>query len=236
MLVIVPTRGRPENAVRLEKKRLEISVTTDVDFLFVVDDDDPKCMDYCRLGLEKLAVIHRQRLGPTLNMMAVQHMDDYDALGFMGDDHLPQTPAWDAMVVQALALSSPLPDLPRIVYGNDLLQGANLPTAVFMDARIVRALGGMVPPGMVHLYLDNYWKALGERLGTLVYLDHVVIEHLHPAAGKAAMDAGYQEANASAVDHADRAAWLAFESDGRLDRAADLVRVSVLEDIRKAMP
>lgn len=227
MLVIVPTRGRPENAARLEKKRQETSATTSVDFLFVVDDDDPKCMDYCRLGLSSLAIIHRQRLGPTLNMMALEHLDDYDALGFMGDDHLPQTPAWDALVLQALSLAAPPADLPRVVYGNDLLQGANLPTAVFMDARIIRTLGYMVPPGMIHLYLDNYWKVLGERLGTLVYLDHVVIEHIHPAAGKAPMDDGYREANAPAVDSADRAFWLAFESDGRLDAAVAAVKTGV---------
>jgi hypothetical protein len=225
MLVIVPSRGRPENADRLEKTWQETAAGTDVSFRFVVDDDDPKCMDYCRLGLSNLAVIHRQRLGPTLNMMAVEAMDSYDALGFMGDDHLPVTPGWDLAVLHALKDGAD--GTPRIVYGNDLLQGANLPTAVFMDARIVRALRSMVPPGMVHLYLDNYWKALGEALGTLVYLPDTVIEHLHPAAGKAAMDDGYREANAPAVDSADRAFWLAYEADGRLTADADLIRWAV---------
>jgi len=218
MLVIVPTRGRPENAARLEKARLYTAADSQTDFLYVVDDDDPKAMDYLRLGLMRVEVVHRERLGPTLNSVAVRYMDSYDALGFMGDDHLPRSYGWDTAVLNALDS----PD-PRIVYGDDLLQGANLPTAVFMQAGIVRALRSMVPSGMVHLYLDNYWKVLGERLGGLVYLPDVTIEHIHPAAGKAEMDDGYREANAPAVDSADRTRWLQFERD-ELDGAVERVR------------
>jgi hypothetical protein len=216
MLVIVPSRGRPDNVVRLEAMRSATSVVKDnVDFLYVVDDDDPAVMRYVGLDLPQLAVIHRQRLGPTLNMMAALNAGQYDALGFMGDDHLPRTIGWDASVLGILDSAHP-----RVVYGNDLLQGANLPTAVFMQSKIVQALGYMVPPGMVHLYLDNFWKELGERLDGLVYLDHIVIEHIHPANGKAEMDQTYREANATEVDTADRSFWLNYrqaEKDGLAD-------------------
>jgi hypothetical protein len=137
----------------------------------------------------------------------------------MGDDHVPRTAGWDATIVAHLDD----PKEPRITYGDDLLQGANLPTAVFLQSKTVRALGYMCPPGMVHLYLDNFWKTLGEHLGTLGYLPEVVIEHLHPAAGKAAMDAGYREANAVNQDHSDRQAWLNFEKYG-LQEAVQRVR------------
>lgn len=222
LLVLVPTRGRPYNACRLEHARQATCSTAGqdseagrVDFLYVVDDDDPVVEEYVHADLPSLAIIHRQRLGATLNFMASQHVHRYDAVGFMGDDHLPRTLGWDKRILEALDH-----DGPRIVYGNDLLQGPNLPTAVFMSSRIIRAAGHMVPPGMVHLYLDNYWKALGERLGGLIYLDDVVIEHLHPAAGKADMDDGYREANASSVDHADREFWAAYQVNGSLETDA----------------
>lgn len=222
MLVIVPSRGRPENVARLEEARSAMSVMgPEVDFLYVVDDDDPKCMEYVRLDLPQLAIVHRKRLGPTLNDMAAVNAHQYDALGFMGDDHLPRTVGWDAAVLTMLDSLQP-----RVVYGNDLLQGPNLPTAVFLQSRIVRALGYMVPPGMIHLYLDNFWKELGERLDGLVYLPDVVIEHIHPANGKAGMDQTYREANAPEVDSADRGAWLAYRDATEGGLSAALSRVN----------
>ena len=43
--------------------------------------------------------------------------------------------------------------------------------------------------------IDDFWKTLGEHLGTLVYLSDVVLEHMHPNAGKAPMDDGYRAVN-----------------------------------------
>jgi hypothetical protein len=57
---------------------------------------------------------------------------------------------------------------------------------------------------MKHLYLDNFWKALGEDLGNLAYLPQVIIEHLHPVAGKAEWDEGYRAVNAQEVYSFDR--------------------------------
>ena len=86
-----------------------------------------------------------------------------------------------------------------MAYGNDLLQGQRLPTMIAMTSDIVKALGGMVPPKMKHLYLDNFWKKLGEDLEALTYIDAVVVEHMHPVAGKAEWDEGYKEVNAQEI-------------------------------------
>lgn len=210
-LVIVPTRGRPGNVRRLIAGLAETG-TSVADFLFVVDDDDPETPEYLRLADvtegHRFAVIHRMRLGGTLNFISAQHTSEYGAIGFMGDDHLPRTRGWDKEVLDALNQPGP-----RVVYGNDLLQGETLPTAVFMSSRIIRALGYMCPKGQLHLYHDNFWLELGRSLGGLVYLHDTVIEHIHPAAGKAEMDNGYLEANAPAVDRVDREAWLKYRGD-----------------------
>jgi hypothetical protein len=63
----------------------------------------------------------------------------------------------------------------------------------------------MVPPGAVHLYLDDFWLALGRGIDSIHYLPDVIIEHLHPSAGKAQIDAGYTEVNAPALYESDRA-------------------------------
>jgi hypothetical protein len=168
------------------------------DLLVCVDDDDPTLKEYSALGCP-LYVGPRLRLGGTLNQVARANCFMYDNLGFMGDDHLPRTESWDDAMEEALEVS-------MIAYGNDLLQGVNLPTAVFMQSVIVQRIGYMVPPGIVHLYLDNFWRALGERLESLQYLPGVIIEHLHPSCGKADNDAQYEEVNAPSL----------YSHDGRL--------------------
>ena len=60
---------------------------------------------------------------------------------------------------------------------------------------------------MKHLYLDNFWKKLGEDLGSLTYLEDVIIEHMHPVAGKAEWDEGYVAVNAQEVYSADALAY-----------------------------
>ena len=107
----------------------------------------------------------------------------------MGDDHLPRTQGWDQALVQAIGLDT------GFAYGNDLLQGANLPTAYAMSQNLVNELRGMTFPGCIHLFFDNFVKQLGIDLDCLKYLPNVIIEHLHPVAGKAEMDEGYARVN-----------------------------------------
>jgi hypothetical protein len=53
----------------------------------------------------------------------------------------------------------------------------------------------MTFPGCIHLFFDNFVKQLGIDLEVLKYLPDVIIEHLHPVAGKAEMDEGYARVN-----------------------------------------
>ena len=75
-----------------------------------------------------------------------------------------------------------------------------------MTGDIVMELKGMVPPDMVHLYLDDFWLRLGRDLNAIKYLPEVILEHLHPIAGKAEWDEGYRAVNAQDVYDADREA------------------------------
>jgi hypothetical protein len=46
------------------------------------------------------------------------------------------------------------------------------------------------------MYVDNAWLALGRAIGRIRYLPDVVVEHVHPVAGKAQWDEGYARVNA----------------------------------------
>jgi hypothetical protein len=211
LLMICPSRGRPENVARLLQAWAEL--TSSAELLIAVDDDDPQLEDYLALDPvpgSDLVIGPRLRLGPTLNKLAAEYADLYFALGFLGDDHCPRTQGWDERLVEALRELGT-----GIVYGNDLFQGERLPTAVAMTSDIVRTLGYFVPPGMEHMFLDDYWKGLGQALGRLRYLPEVVIEHLHPIADKAEWDQRYYEVNAPEMYARDRQAfarWIREES------------------------
>lgn len=217
LLVLVPSRGRPQNAARLSEGWKKTD-TLNADLVFVTDWDDPELTAY-RTLLEEGVIDSMVTFGPDLtggdnssgmvrplNRAVEIYREAYHYVGFMGDDHMPRTTGWEDRVIEALDSSEP-----RVVYGNDLFQGRRLATAAFMHMRMVKAMGWMAPPVLSHLYVDNFWMELGRAFG-LVYLEDVVIEHLHPAAGKAAPDERYAAVNAPSVDTADRAAFEALSS------------------------
>ena len=167
------------------------------DFCIAIDDDQSDL--YPRLDGVIYEVNPRLRMNGTLNLVANKYADKYETIFFLGDDHLVQTPSWDEYLSKAIAHKGY-----GLAYGNDLLQKQNLATAVMMSTNIIRAVGYMAPPKLIHLYMDNYWMILGQRLGTLWYFDNVIIEHLHPVAGKTSWDEQYMEANSNEVGNADR--------------------------------
>lgn len=226
IVYLVPSRGRPGNIADLVDA-WESTASGDADLVVAVDDDDPRLDDYRALTLGdrvELVVGPRLRLGGTLNALAPELAGRYSAVGFMGDDHRPRSMGWDTVLADTV---DAVPG--AVVYGNDLVQGAALPTAVLLDSRIVTELGYFVPPGMLHLWLDNYWLELGRRLGTLRYLPAVVIEHVHPITGRAAWDDGYRENNSDATWTADEATfrrYAADELDGAVERIATVIAAS----------
>lgn len=184
------------NATQLLSAHEELSAASDL--LFVIDANDPEHDQYhFEVGQERCMTIHNNSRGMAYPINkaanAIAKQDKYDFFAFLGDDHCPRTAEWDLQLMAAMQRR------PSMAYGNDLLQGKRLPTMITMTSDIVKALGGMVPPNMKHLYLDNFWKKLGEDLGSLTYLDDVIIEHMHPVAGKAEWDEGYKEVNAQEV-------------------------------------
>lgn len=211
LLVIVPSRGRPQNAHRLASQTGRYG---HAEYVFCVDSDDPTRTEYP----QPRVIGEPGRMVAWVNLIAPLTKSPF--VGFMGDDHLPVTPGWDQIVCQTLAEMGT-----GIVYGNDLLQGERLPTAAFMTRDIVEALDCMAPPELEHLYVDNAWKAWGEGMGRLKYLPDVVIEHLHPFAGKAVMDDGYQQVNSAAMYQRDEAAWNRYQEE-RL--ASDIAKLKVL--------
>jgi hypothetical protein len=202
LVVLIPTRGRPDNAIALEQAFVDTN--TKAKRFYIVDFNDETRSEYSwKLPVESVIMIHNETGGMAypLNYIARQFIGEFDNFAFMGDDHRPRTANWDEKFVEELYTGS------DIVYGNDLFQGSALPTAVAMSAQIVEHLRGMVPDTQRHLYLDNFWLKLGQDLGKIKYLPDVIIEHCHAFNGKAPMDENYARVNAPEIYSADKIAF-----------------------------
>jgi hypothetical protein len=217
LVVIIPSRGRPGAVTEIIESFLE-TCRENTSIIFAVDDDDPCQETYSTAVRENIyigevdpdgwrtwerrdktinagvcVVDNPTNMVGALNRTAAyvldNAMDNPKAIGFMGDDHRPRTIGWDTAYLETLRAK------PGFVYGNDLHQGRRIPTQVAISAPVVRALGHMAPDVLTHLYVDDYWKNLGTSAGCLTYLPEIVVEHCHPAAGKAGWDPGYARVN-----------------------------------------
>lgn len=227
--VLVPTRCRP-HAVQPLAEAFAATCTAATWLCFCVDGDpDPA---YHRAVLHAQTVTYprilinrgpRRRLVGTLNHYATLIATGDNppaAIGYLGDDHRPDTYAWDTYFLAALAEHGP-----GIVYGDDGIQHENLPTACAISTPIIAALGHMAPPALTHMYCDTYWRDLGRGAGCLTYLPEVRITHQHPSAGHTPWDDSYRESNSTQSYGRDEWVYRQYVERGAL--AADVEKVSV---------
>lgn len=219
--LLIPSRGRPADAKAALWSALDHAVLPETRVEVVIDTDDPELEAYDALGPEVVKASSRRGIVDPLNQAALSEAAGSGHVGFMGDDHRVRTMGWDAIVDTYAGTT--------IVYGDDLFQHENLPTAVFMSGKAIKALGYMAPPVLQHLYVDNYWRDLGESLGSIKYIPELVIEHLHPHINdvkgkpKGTWDALKQELNSGGMYERDRLAYEKFVADGML--AKDVERL-----------
>ena len=233
LVVITPSRGRPR---QLNELAHAVAATTSgrVEVVGLVDDDDPERAAYKALTLPVIWTGPRRSLSAWTNYAAGVlldrsapwgHRDGTPAfLASLGDDHRPRTQDWDLILTEAIrSLGGP----PGFAYGNDLFQGANLCTAWVVSAEIVRALGWMMLPGCSHMFVDNAILALGQATGRILYRPDVVIEHLHPAAGKAELDETYAAASTAERYADDQASFTWWQRNGMAGDVATLRHLSI---------
>lgn len=223
LAIIVPTRGRPGNIRKVISAWDFTNAWDHADLILAVDSDDPEYQGYVDLFEEHrhpdtdeplfqlatwttwMPMVHK------LNRTAVPAAESgkYFAVGFAGDDHLPQTIDWAKRYLTVLREMGT-----GMVYGDDGYQGRKLSTEWAVTSDVVRALGRMVPAPVEHMYCDNAMMDLFNGAGALRHLPEVRIEHRHPIAGKAETDAQYQRVNARDQFRKDRTAYERWRSSG----------------------
>lgn len=219
ILVIVPSRsqgnGREKNIDRFIDAWKENTEGLS-DIVIALDPDDEH---YYTRRKEAIYFVNkvRERMIPTLNRCANAFAQEYEMVAFFGDDHLIKT-NWESEMYQANVECGGK----GVFYGNDLLQGQRLATAVCLDSQIITSLGYFAPPMLTHLFADNFWMDLGKELGTLRYFPSIIFEHIHPHVSKTEMDSMYVESNS--FFNEDQKKYEEFLSNGEFQRAVKMIQ------------
>ena len=172
LLVMCPIRGRRSSAERLLKSFEEATDSADLVFITDGDDDTYEGMDW---GTALQATLTpRDSTSGKINQTAEACMDSYDALMFIGDDHLFSTPHWDTILLGNLEEMGGT----GMVYGDDKRR-TDIPETIVITSDIVKALGWFMNPVLNHYYVDNSWADLGTRAGLLKFVPEVELTHLH---------------------------------------------------------
>lgn len=220
ILVIVPSRsagnGRERNVERfIQHWTLFTEGLSDI--CVSLDDDDEHYYDRYKGVI--YTVNQNERLVPKLNRAAKCFAADYKYIAFFGDDHVIKS-AWESEMISYFETN-----VVGITYGNDLLQGERLPTAVCMTSNIIKTLDYMIPTSLLHMYADNFWVDLGRATNCIQYFPDIIWEHLHPDNGKAERDAQYAYA-ANVVNH-DQIAYQSYINTGLF--SLDIAKINMLK-------
>jgi hypothetical protein len=223
LAVLTPSRGRPERLYEMVSAVHDLAFG-DVEVWVGLDQDDAGA--YFEAGFTKHRGF-RCRIGPRkslsgwTNFLAGQALNQPEPpryLASLGDDHRPRSKGWDVKLIEAIEQL----DGPGFAYGNDLLQGANLPTTWVMSSDVYRALGWVMLPALQHMYVDSAVLELGRASNRIAYRPDVIVEHVHPAAGKTDWDESYRESNAPARYAEDRRAFEAWKANGLVEDVAKI--------------
>jgi hypothetical protein len=172
--LIVPTRSRVD---RFGDLKWSWKLTTGGKSRIIPIVDHDQIDDYGPVTADIDLVLSRENMIQSsvekINLGASVTAHKYPIIGFISDDFIFRTREWEDKVIEWQTANK------GICYCNDLLQGENLPTAVFMHSSLINALGYMGLPTLKHYYVDNYWLDLGTKLKRLKYFHDIIIEHQH---------------------------------------------------------
>ena len=221
MMIICPSRGRPDRCLEMAKS---FRATSSIACLKVlIDFDDPLINEYDKVG-QYASIIKDFRKTTTerINDSWKGASECFKFFGVTNDDFIYRTDRWDEMLLASLDAFGGS----GIAYGNDLLQGIRIPTTSLISRDIIEALGWLQMPRLIHLYGDNVWAHIGNRVGCLLYRQDVIIEHRHFHAGKSVEDETYKRTNSSKMYDDDRAnfiKWLYNECRDDIEKVKGVV-------------
>ena len=183
--IMVPTKGRPSRLKELYNSWLQ-HTEGHSEFVVGIDAEEKELYEWVKDT--KIIVIDTpsEDYVKKANFMA-ERMTDYDYLYLLGDDFVINSRFESVFLDYA--------EENCVLYGDDGLVGNRMSTACFIDNNIVRAIGYIAPPTLVHYFADNVWSDWGKALGTFKYIPGIKVTHNHHLKNKSLNDHVYKESD-----------------------------------------
>ncbi len=185
--LLLPTRGRPDQARQmLQTVCATAADPAQIEVVLYLDRDDVPSHGLDHPGLRVTRLIE-----PRATMGAMTAACHAAATGrylmLANDDLVFHTPGWDRHVLAAFAR---VPDDIALVWGNDLMHGADFATHPIVSQLSCNLMGGICPPGYYHEYIDLHLFDVFQRLrraryDRMMHLPDVIFEHRHAGAAAA---------------------------------------------------
>ena len=184
------TRGRFQQAAGARRKWMEKAANQDaIEHIFALDADDAESLQYLTLWRN---VVVAPGGGPVRAWNAAAEACNGHVLIQLSDDWEPPM-GWDQIILDRIGDTSKSAVLQIWDgYREDQL----LCMAILTRARYIEQ-GYLFHPDFFSMYSDNWFSHCAFRDGVVIDARDVVFEHLHPAFGKAEMDATYARSNDS---------------------------------------
>ena len=194
--ILVPTRKRPLNVIRLVDSALQTaSEPSKIEFLFYVDEDDSTFkFDFKENTKVKVVAGPRTWISLTYNVLYTHSSGEI--LMYGADDIVFNTVGWDKSIRDTFDNMS---DKICLVYANDGVdQSQSIARHGFIHRRWFN-ITGTAFPSMRNVPIDLWCTEIAKKINRLRYLEDVVIEHVHFRQGKKALvDQTYLDAMSSA--------------------------------------
>jgi hypothetical protein len=205
--VLVPSRGRPNNATRLWDS-MQQTCAGGTTLMIGLDADDP-ARDSYPPGPAYVIQDGMRYVTAWVNYLALLTYGQFEFIGHFGDDNTCQTPGWDDRIRESLGRQP-------FAFANDLYPtrpSGSLSCHIFMRAEVVKILGYFGPPEISHMYVDVAWMAWCLAAGH-EFLGDVLLPHHHYTLG-APHDDTYARSCARTAPDLD--AWHAYSRRGLED-------------------
>lgn len=151
-----------------------------------------------------------------LNQVLQLYYPDEPWYGFISDDSLVRTPAFDRPLIEAAGATG------FANSGDGWQAQKRMHGAVVFGGDLLRAIGWWAPPGLKHSFVDDAWEKIARALGNWRHVPQVMVEHCHARNAKAEQDETYTKAYST------------FEDDRATFR--NLLRREIPEAINRALP
>jgi hypothetical protein len=185
------TRGRFQQAAAARRKWMEKAANQDaIEHIFALDADDAESLQYLTLWRN---VVVAPGGGPVRAWNAAAEVSAGHILIQLSDDWEPPM-GWDQIILDRIGNTSKS----AVLQVSDGHRADHLMCmAILTRARYIEQ-GYLFHSDFFSMYSDDWFSECARRDSVVIDARDVVFEHLHPAFGKAEMDATYARSNDSA--------------------------------------